>query len=439
MLEFFSSILSLFLKTGEVKSLQAVNWNNWLDAAWVTSLGQPTLALEPTAMAIVQQHVDGVGAVGMSTASQGVWVQTEDQILAEHQGQELLSAASLTKIPTTLVALATWKPDHQFTTLISATGPIQDGVLQGDLVIQAGGDPFFVWEEAIALGNALEQVGIQQIDGDLLVTENFVMNFQSDPTVSGNLLKRGINADLWNAEAATQYQTLPTNTPQPRITVNGVVRVLSLAEAANLSAQPIVRHQSLPMVDILRAMNIYSNNLMADMMANSVGGAAVVANKAAQLAGFPPEEIHLINGSGLGDENRISPRAVGAMLIAIQHYVQPYQLTVADLFPVIGRDRGTLGGRNLPVGAAVKTGTLNNVSALAGVISTRDRGLVWFSIINVGTADLDFLHDQQDLLVQQLVQDWGADDAATIGLTMSDRTQIEGTQLGAFSRNEILP
>jgi D-alanyl-D-alanine carboxypeptidase/D-alanyl-D-alanine-endopeptidase (penicillin-binding protein 4) len=56
----------------------------------------------------------------------------------------------LTKIATSLAALKTWGPSYQFETLISATGPVQNGVLQGDLVIKAVAIRF-VWEEAIAL------------------------------------------------------------------------------------------------------------------------------------------------------------------------------------------------------------------------------------------------------------------------------------------------
>ena len=39
----------------------------------------------------------------------------------------------------------------------------------------------------------------------------------------------------------------------------------------------------------------------------------------------------------------------------------------------------------MPTATVMKTGTLNDVSALAGVMPTRDRGLVWFAIINRGT------------------------------------------------------
>jgi len=74
---------------------------------------------------------------------------------------------------------------------------------------------------------------------------------------------------------------------------------------------------------------------------------------------------------------------------------------------VAGRDRkGTLKNRSLPEGTAVKTGSLSGVSALAGVIPTREKGLVWFAIINHGNKDLDLFRAEQDRLLDNLSQHW---------------------------------
>ncbi|MBD2466000.1 D-alanyl-D-alanine carboxypeptidase [Oscillatoria sp. FACHB-1407] len=433
-----SGFLSLWLDGGEVKLLKATDWSQWLNADWIASIGQPKSAPDPTAIAAVQQHLNRLINLQMPTAQQGVWIQVSNQILAENQGNIPLSAASLTKIATTLVALETWGVDHEFETLVGATGIVEGGVIQGDLVIQGGGDPFFVWEEAIALGNALNQMGINRVAGNLIIAGDFAMNFQTDPVVAGELLRQGLNADLWNAEANAQYQTLPSGTARPRVVVEGLVQVMELEEAKRRANVSLIRHRSLPLVEILKAQNVYSNNVMSDLLAEQLGGAEIVARKAAERARVPAEEVQLINGSGLGMENRISPKAVCAMLVAIQQDLEPHQLNVADLFPVIGRERGTLGGRRIPTGAAVKTGTLDAVSALAGAFPTRDRGLVWFAIINVGTADLQALHDEQDLLLQTLQQQWGAPTPLPTEITPSDRASQPGNQLGAPSRNEVL-
>ncbi|NJL23588.1 MAG: D-alanyl-D-alanine carboxypeptidase [Leptolyngbyaceae cyanobacterium SM1_3_5] len=318
-------------------------------------------------------------------------MQVGNQVVAENVGTTALSAASLTKIATTLAAISTWGVDHQFETIVSATAQPQNGVVTGDLIVQGGGDPFFVWEEAIALANALQEMGVDRVTGNLVIAGNFAMNFQTDPAASGRLLRQGMNSGAWNAEASNQFARLPQGTARPNLRIDGDVRVVSLSEAQARSIVPVVRHRSLPLSQILKAMNSFSNNAMSEMLAVQLGGGAKVAQTVAQTAKVPPEEIQLINGSGLGTENRISPRAVTAMLLAIQTYLQPQQLNVADVFPVMGRDRGTLGRRQMPAGAAVKTGTLNEVSSLAGVIPSA-RGQFGLRSSIVGLQILSELH-----------------------------------------------
>jgi D-alanyl-D-alanine carboxypeptidase/D-alanyl-D-alanine-endopeptidase (penicillin-binding protein 4) len=105
------------------------------------------------------------------------------------------------------------------------------------------------------------------------------------------------------------------------------------------------------------------------------------------------------------------------MLMAVQRFLQPHKLDVADIFPVAGRDkRGTMQARNLPIGSAIKTGTLRDVSALAGVMPTRDRGEVWFAIINRG-GDVEGFRKQQDELLGHLSKQWGTSPTANVGTT----------------------
>jgi serine-type D-Ala-D-Ala carboxypeptidase/endopeptidase (penicillin-binding protein 4) len=434
-----SSWLSMWIGTAELQELRSTELTSWLaDSSWILEIGQPTLDPDPQAVAAMQQHLQALKQLGLPENYNGIWIQSGSRVLAETQGTTPLPAASLTKIATTLAALSTWGPDREFETLVSTTGTLQAGVLQGDLVVQGSADPLFVWEEAIALGNALNQAGINQVNGNLIVVGNFVMNFQTDPAIAGALLKQAIDSDRWSPEVQTQYLTMPEGTAMPRVRVQGAVQVVPDVGAIDQPPRLVVRHTSLQMAEILKAMNIYSNNVMSEMIAQDIGGAKEVALRAAKAANVPPDEIRLINGSGLGEENQISPRAVCAMLVKIQRYLEPLKMNVADLFPVMGRDRGTLSRRQMPMGSAVKTGTLNAVSALAGVVPTGDRDLVWFSIINLGNADLQALHDQQDILLQTLEQQWGTANPIPPALTPSDRLNRESSRLGAASRNEII-
>ena len=162
----------------------------------------------------------------------------------------------------------------------------------------------------------------------------------------------------------------------------------------------------------------------------------LVQQQAAIAAAVPQAEIQLVNGSGLGVENRISPRAACAMFVAIQRELLPHHLSVADLFPVAGRDhRGTLETRRLPIATVIKTGTLRDVSALAGVMPTRDRGLVWFTIINRGT-DVEGFRAGQDRLLQRLLQQLQVAPVLPTGL-IPDTVSSSSDQLGASERNKI--
>jgi len=376
----------------------------------------------------IQQYLNGLTAQGFAKENQGVWVQSGNTLLANHQGTVPLSAASITKVATSLVALQEFGPEHQFITLIGTTGKIENGVLKGSLIVQGSADPLFVWEEAIALGNALNQKGIKRVTGNLIIVDNFYMNFELDPLKSGELLQQGLNSEIWSSEAAAQYQTLPPNTPKPQITIEGIVKVLP---APPNDVQPLVKHYSLPLAELIKKMNQYSNNLMADMLADTVGGAKTVARKAAAATGVPPTEIQLVNGSGLSEENLISPRAACALFIALERYLEPYSMTVADVLTVVGKDKGILSERPLPKLAVVKSGTLDNVSALGGALPTQKQETVWFVIMNRGE-NVETFRTQQEVLLKSFLNEWGSVQVSPPDLTPNPARKSK------VSRSEIV-
>jgi D-alanyl-D-alanine carboxypeptidase/D-alanyl-D-alanine-endopeptidase (penicillin-binding protein 4) len=397
-----SSIIGLLLEIfgRSPVTLEPLQLLSWQESA---IFNLPATEPDPAVEGIVNEYINNLASAGISPQKQGIWLQSDWNELVTHQGTTPASAASLTKIATTLAVLAQWRPAYQFETKIYATGAIKDGILQGDLIVVGSQDPFFVWEEAIALGNALQQLGIGQVTGNLVVNDQFYMNYQSQPLVAGELFKQALDVRLWPAEASQQYLTLPLGTARPQLAIATPVRVDNQLPA---NARLLISHQSLPLAEILKQMNIYSNNEMAQMLADALGGAQEVAKQVAKITNVPPAEIQLVNGSGLGVENRLSPRAVCLMLMAIEQLLQSYPLKVADLFPVAGRDTvGTMQERSIPSGIVVKTGTLAQVSALAGQISTRDRGQIWFAIINSGT-EIDYLRQQQDRFLQRLANHW---------------------------------
>jgi serine-type D-Ala-D-Ala carboxypeptidase/endopeptidase (penicillin-binding protein 4) len=424
MLELLSSgLVGVWLNLAGVdpKTSSLAQSATWQGLPWLNA----STPVEPKIEQAVAGYLQTLKAKGLDTKNQAVWLRTESTMLADVNGKIPVPAASLTKTATSLAALTTWGLDKRFDTIIAARGKVSEGVLTGDLVIQGGGDPLFVWEDAIVLAQSLNKLGITKVTGDLIVEGKFHMNYKSDPQKAGELLKQALTGiDLPPALLSTDFKdvnfiklpTAPGENGQKlgQVSIDG--KILATI-APTTPIVPLIKHRSLPLSEIVRQMNIYSNNEIAQMLADSVGGAAQVMKIAATTAKFPPAEIQLINGSGLGVQNRLSPRAVCQIFRTLQQQLQPANLTLADLFPVAGLEQlGTLKDRRLPVGTTIKTGTLNEVSALSGVMPTRDRGLVWFVIINKGS-QIGALRQQQDLLLQTLAKEWGEITPAPLALS----------------------
>jgi serine-type D-Ala-D-Ala carboxypeptidase/endopeptidase (penicillin-binding protein 4) len=363
-----------------------------------TTLISSAVQLKPA----IASFIEGTTAKSTLAKAQGVWLQNDQDLLANYQGTVPLSAASLTKAATSLAALQTLGANYRYQTNVGVTGDVKNGTLKGDLVIQGGQNPFFVWEDVIALGNVLTQQGIRQIEGNLVIQGPFYMNYETQAATVGETLRQGLDASQWSPEVLQEYQTLSATTPKPQVTIKGSVVPVSSTPA---QTQWIAAHRSLPLASLLKKMNRYSNNPMADMIANSVGGPNVVAQRAIAATGVSPSEVQLINGSGLAVENRMSPRAVCGIFRAIDRLVQSQGMTIADIFTVMGQDESVLDKRSLPKQAVLKSGTLDTVSALAGALPTQ-KGVVWFVLMN-NSGDVEFFRKQQETFLSSLGQTLG--------------------------------
>jgi D-alanyl-D-alanine carboxypeptidase/D-alanyl-D-alanine-endopeptidase (penicillin-binding protein 4) len=293
---------------------------------------------------------------------------------------------------------------------VYTTGPVRQGVLRGDLIVQGGGDPFFISEDAIELRQALRQLGVKQVTGKLVIAGDFYMNFTTSPLLAGKLLKQtlqnGAGSVVRRGKGRKAQTVKRRETPEQAVAIAGPVQAVDVLVGEKT---PLLRRRSLPLVQILKRMNVYSNNAMAEMLTRELGGPEIMVQRAALAADVPATALHLINGSGLGAANQLAPRTVCALLMAIYNLLRPTEFTIADVFPIAGYDRGTIRRRHIPDDAVVKTGTLRNVSTLAGVILTRAHGPVWFALINQG-GDLDGYRTQQDVLLRALMRHWGAVD-----------------------------
>ncbi len=386
----------------------------------------------------IQDYLKRLIIPGIPPQPNGIWMQTGQNLLANEKGTTPLGAASITKVATSLIALQTLGVDYQYITEIRITGEVQNGVLNGDLWLQGGGDPFLVWEEAIALGNLLNQSGIKKVNGNLMISDKFYMNFETDLVKSGELWREAINANTWSGEAEAAYRNLvkkapqnptPTTVAKPQIVITGNVKTSPNIPA---NAQLLIRHYSLPLTELVKKMNQYSNNPMAEMIADSVGGGKVVAQKAAAAIEVPETEIQLENGSGLSTKNMISPRAAVGLFLALDKLMAANNLSIADTLTIVGQDPGVLESRPLPPNAIAKSGTLNTVSALGGVLPTEKYGLVWFAVLNNGDIDLDKARREQELFLDSLLKDWQLAKTVPPQLTASESRKNKTSRSEVF-------
>lgn len=80
--------------------------------------------------------------------------------------------ASVTKLVTAAAALDLLGPRYTFHTRVVRTGPIEDGVLKGDLFVIGSGDPFLVSERLWLLANQLRLSGVEAIEGRLVFDDS---------------------------------------------------------------------------------------------------------------------------------------------------------------------------------------------------------------------------------------------------------------------------
>lgn len=95
----------------------------------------------------------------------------DGKVIFAHQAELLLPPASVTKILTALYALETLGPDYRFATRLRVTGPIENGILKGDLILEGGGDPTLDSRGLSELALRLAKAGIREVRGGFLVAD----------------------------------------------------------------------------------------------------------------------------------------------------------------------------------------------------------------------------------------------------------------------------
>lgn len=119
--------------------------------------------LDGTGLSIVVQPVDG-GAPVLS--------------YNEHSAR---NPASAIKLFTSYGALEMLGPAYQWTTELYADGELKNGVLNGNLWIKGGGDPYLPIERMWLLVHRLQTNGLHTINGDLIIDQSLFQAISEDP------------------------------------------------------------------------------------------------------------------------------------------------------------------------------------------------------------------------------------------------------------------
>src|SRR5262245_23763372 len=120
---------------------------------------------------------------GVPLDAVGVFVQdvSRRQPLFVQQPDKAYNPASVMKLVTTLAALELLGPNYRWKTEAYLDGPLENGVLKGNLVLKGGGDPKITVEQWQAFMGMLRTNGLDAIEGDLILDRSFFAPVAHDP------------------------------------------------------------------------------------------------------------------------------------------------------------------------------------------------------------------------------------------------------------------
>jgi D-alanyl-D-alanine carboxypeptidase/D-alanyl-D-alanine-endopeptidase (penicillin-binding protein 4) len=416
--------------------------------------------------------------------------------LLSHRPREPVNPASLAKLMTTYAALDLLGPSWQWSTPLYVEGTLRDGILDGHLYIQGRGDPRLVVERLWQALRRVQQSGVREIRGDIVLDRSAFAptgiapgDFDGDPgrpyNVQPDALLLNFHAATWSflpepgrrvarvftdaegpgtaaagptvplADGAcgdwrTALQAQPAGTgwrfdgrypascgeqswpladPDPAGYGQRLIGALWREIGGRLGGRvrdgtvpaglaPLHEVRSPPLSEVVRDINKFSNNVMAQQLfltlarerqpgvpASLPSARQTLAQWVAERIGAPaPGELVIDNGSGLSRDARVTARWLSHLL---QHaWSSPVMPEFMASLPVTGVD-GTLRRSRAPVGRAhLKTGSLRDVNGLAGYVLGDDaRRWVFVAIVHHPRAGA--ARPALDALVQWAMQGGG--------------------------------
>jgi D-alanyl-D-alanine carboxypeptidase/D-alanyl-D-alanine-endopeptidase (penicillin-binding protein 4) len=377
-----------------------------LAAALTAGLRDPRLAGDQVGVSI---SIDGLGEVFAANADQ------------------LLRPASNEKLLTALGVLQLLGPDATLSTSVMRSGPVQRGVLQGDLVLVGGGDPLLDLtgpRSLTTLAQAVKAAGITRVTGRLVYDDFRYDDVSSLPGWSSVAVPFDIGPVSALTVARNRYRKDRDFTARPAWGNTALFRLLLAQQGirvdgptrrvdVNLDALAVVARQpSLTVGALVQHMLLVSDNIVAESLVKEVGyrrsgrgttaaGLAAIAQLQSALCLGPTGRM--VDGSGLSVRDVRSARDWRTLLEAVRD--QPWAAPFVQGLPVAGRG-GTLATRFVGTPAQdrvrAKTGTIAFTRSLSGYATTLSGRRAVFSIVVNGPNVAD-ANDAIDALVVTLV------------------------------------
>jgi serine-type D-Ala-D-Ala carboxypeptidase/endopeptidase (penicillin-binding protein 4) len=337
--------------------------------------------------------------------SAGLWDLQTGKLVEGHQMDLALVPASTTKVVSTYALLKTWKPDFELETEV--WGQVQNGVVQGNLVIKGGGDPFFTSEHIWRLGQLLRERGITRVRGRIVLDQSAYdaqrygtgwENTSADTTPPILPLSVNFNKDergrIVRDPERLAVETLTRIFRESGLTIEGGTFQDTALEKLTGLASP-------PLRQLVESINKHSNNFMVEMLVKKFGEGSWPAGVRRIQAFYQgvldlgPDKIQLTDGSGLSKENRLSARTLAVVLRGAWHDFEVGPEFVSSL-KTIGGEPWTLRIKdpNLARRVRCKTGHLNDVDTVCGYLQLPDGKLRVFAILLNGRCTLEDVWEQ---------------------------------------------
>lgn len=327
-----------------------------------------------------------------ATASSAVAVDLRTGMLLFARHPDLpLAPASNEKLATSFTALRELGPSYRFRTEVLGRGYEEDGIWHGDVFLKGFGDPTLTSLQLGRLATQLAQLGIVHIAGRVYGDESWFDAQRTGPAWKASyfinecppLSALVVDRAWYDHHTARDPALAAAGRFKVLLRAHGIAAGVAGIGRAPDDAYGLAQVESGPLSDVLAEMDRESDNFSAEMLLKDIGaevggagttaaGAAIVLRDLA-TAEIPLVGVRIVDGSGLSLDDRLTARALAALLVAVWNdpdLRDPFWRSL----PVAGVN-GTLEDRlrKAPARGSVhaKTGTTDRASALSGYVGDR--------------------------------------------------------------------